>query len=192
MTERALAWVGAQGGFRALAVLSLVLAVAWAVYTATPAEELYRGRLPAPQAGFPAPDFELPTLDGGTARLSDLRGKGVILNFWATWCPPCRFEMPALQRVYQENQDRIVVVGLNLTASDDINAVRAFIQEMGLTFPIWLDVEGEVADMYNLVALPTTFFIDAQGTICEVVLGGPMAEALLRTRVERLEAGCSP
>ncbi len=186
-------WSDARPRFRLLAVLTLAAAVGWAWVTRTPAEQLYRGRLPAPLAGFPAPDITLPTLDSGEARLADLRGKGVILNFWATWCPPCRFEMPALQRVYEDYQGRVVVVGVNVTVAEaGVDTVRGFLQEMGITFPVWLDVKGEASDTYRVTSLPTTFFIDAQGTICEVVIGGPMAEALLRTRVERMEAGCSP
>ncbi len=178
--------------FRSFAGLALVAAVLWAWFTRTPAEVLYRGRLPAPLAGFPAPEITLPTLEGGQARLSDLSGTPVILNFWASWCPPCRLEMPALQRVHEEYRGRVVVVGVNMAQVDSIEQARTFLQDRGVTFPIWLDIRGEAAQTYQVVSLPTTFFIDAQGTICEVVVGGPMAEALLRTRVAQLEAGCSP
>ncbi len=178
--------------FRVVALLVLLADLGWAWYTRTPAEALYRGRPPAPMAGFPAPDLVLPTLDGGQARLGDLRGRPVILNFWASWCPPCRLEMPALQRVHEAYEGRIVVVGVHMTVADTVERARAFVQERGLTFPIWLDVQGRASETYNVVSLPTTFFIDARGTICEVVVGGPMAEALLRTRVAKLEAGCSP
>lgn len=186
-------WSDARTRFRLLAVLTLVAAVGWAWVTRTPAKQLYQGRVPAPLAGFPAPEIALTTLDGDEVRLTDLRGQSVILNFWATWCPPCRFEMPALQRVHEDYQGRVVVVGVNMTVAEaSIDAVRAFLQERGITFPVWLDMQGEASDIYRVTSLPTTFFIDAQGTICEVVIGGPMAEALLRTRVERMEAGCSP
>ncbi len=186
-------WTHSHTRFRLLAALGVLLAAAWVWLTRTPAEELYQGRLPAPLEGFPAPEIVLPTLDGGEARLSDLRGKSVILNFWATWCPPCRLEMPALQRVYDDYQGRVVVVGVNLIMSErSPEAVRAFLEEIGVSFPIWLDVQNQASDAYRVTSLPTTFFIDPQGTICEVVIGGPMAEALLRTRVQRLEEGCSP
>lgn len=178
--------------FRGLALLTLLGAVIWMFLTATPPEVLYAARAPAPQAGFPAPDLELPTRDGDMARLSALLGTPVVLNFWASWCPPCRLEMPALQRVAQAYAGRVVVVGVNAAAEDKREQAEAFLREREITFPIWWDETGEAMTRYRIMALPTTFFIDARGTICEVVVGGPMAEALLRTRIQNLEAGCSP
>ncbi len=172
--------------------LVLAAALLWVWYTATPAAKLYQGRPPAPMEGFPAPELQLVTLEGQPVRLSDLRGTPVILNFWTSWCPPCRLEMPALERVSKAYQGRVHIIGVNVTVLDDLAKARAFLQELGITFPIWLDETGAAMETYQVNALPTTFFIDARGMICEVVVGGPMAEALLRTRVQRLEAGCSP
>jgi len=145
------------------------------------------GGIPAPQAGFLAPDFTLNTLDGETVTLSDLRGQVILLNIWASWCPPCRAEMPAMQRVWEEYQARgVVVLAVNSTVQDTPADAQAFVTENGLTFPIPLDTSGEVTRLYRVSSLPTSFFIGADGVIREVVIGGPMAEALLRSRVEQL------
>ncbi|MER3468893.1 MAG: TlpA family protein disulfide reductase [Thermoflexus sp.] len=141
----------------------------------------------APRPGYRALAFTLPALDGGTVSLTQFRGRAVILNFWATWCPPCRAEMPALQRVYARYADRgLVVLGLNATASDDPAAVRAFQQRYGLTFPILLDESGTVNRTYGVAALPTTFFIGPDGQIREIVVGGPIREAALEARIRTL------
>jgi peroxiredoxin len=145
------------------------------------------GTVAAPQQGFLAPDFELPTTDGETIRLSDLRGQAVLVNLWATWCPPCRAEMPAIETVYNEYKDEgFIVLAVDMTYQDDLSAVPSFVNEHGLTFPILLDETGAVAQAYQLRSLPSSFFIDREGIIHEVVIGGPMAEALLRTRVEEI------
>ncbi len=173
--------------YRLIALLALALGAVWISLSAAPLGETTTGRLPAPRAGFAAPDFTLSTPDGETITLSDLRGHPVIVNLWASWCGPCRAEMPALQRVHETYQDAgLVLLAVNATHQDSIPAALAFAAEYGLTFPILLDVDGQVSQLYELRALPSTYFIRPDGLIEEVVLGGPMAEALLRTRVERL------
>ena len=146
------------------------------------------GTVPAPQVGFLAPDFELTTTAGDTVVLSDLRGQAAVLvNLWATWCPPCRAEMPAIEKIYNEYKDQgFVVLAIDMTYQDDASAVTPFVNEHGLTFPILLDKTGEIARAYQLRSLPSSFFIDRAGIIHEVIIGGPMAEALLRTRVEEI------
>ncbi|MDH5507321.1 MAG: TlpA family protein disulfide reductase [Anaerolineae bacterium] len=146
-----------------------------------------QGLIPAPQRGFLAPDFTLETTEGSTIRLSELRGKVVLVNLWASWCGPCRAEMPAMQRVYEQYKDHgLVILAVNATNQDSVGAAVGFAQEMGLNFPILLDMDGSVSNAYNLRALPSSFFIDRNGVIQEVVIGGPMAEALLLTRIQRL------
>lgn len=114
--------------------------------------------------GNPAPEFTLPTLDGETISLSDLRGQAVVLNFWASWCPPCRAEMPDLERLYQTYRtDNLVVIGVNLQESPV--TVRSFVEREGLGFPIVLDRDGSVTNLYRIIPLPTTFFIDPDGII---------------------------
>ncbi|HJW90377.1 MAG TPA: redoxin domain-containing protein [Anaerolineales bacterium] len=164
----------------------LLLGAAWIWASAVPAGS-QNGRLPAPQAGFQAPDFRLPTPSGETISLADLRGQPVLINLWASWCPPCREEMPAIQRVYQDYQSRgFVVLAVNATSQDSLPSALEFVSELGLTFPILLDTDGQVSALYRLRSLPTSFFVDGKGIIREVVIGGPMSEALLRIRVEQL------
>ena len=143
--------------------------------------------IPAPQAGFQAPDFTLTTTEGEEITLSKLRGKAVIVNIWASWCGPCRAEMPDLEDVYQEYKNKnFVLLAVNATNQDSAAAAISFADELGLTFPILLDPDGTVGRLYQVSALPSTFFIRPDGTIEEIVIGGPMAEALLLTRVETL------
>lgn len=141
----------------------------------------------APQTGFLAPEFELMTLADETIKLSDLRGQAVLVNLWATWCPPCRAEMQTIETVYNDYKDQgFTVLAVNMTYQDDLAAVRPFVEEQGLTFPILLDTTGLMGNAYQLRSLPSSYFIDRQGVIRQVVIGGPMAEALLRTRIEEI------
>jgi peroxiredoxin len=145
------------------------------------------GKTSAPQAGFAAPDFTLQTTDGEEYTLSELKGNAVLVNLWATWCPPCRAEMPAIEKMYQEYKDRgLVVLAVNMTYQDDLANVAPFIQDYGLTFPVLLEETGAVGAAYQLRSLPSSYFIDRAGIIREVVIGGPMSEALLRTRIEQI------
>jgi peroxiredoxin len=115
-------------------------------------------------------DFELQTLEGETVTLSGLRGQPVILNFWASWCPPCVGEMPYLQEIYEEWEGK----GLKLLAVNlDSNAAlaRNFLEKEGLTLPVLLDNLQNVAERYNINGIPTTFFIDKDGIIREKVVG---------------------
>jgi peroxiredoxin len=165
----------------------LILGFAWLLISADKSATSTAGLIPAPQAGFLAPDFELKTVEGETIRLSDLRGQAVLVNLWATWCPPCRAEMPAIEKVYNEyKDDGFIVLAVNMTTQDTPSDIAPFIREYSLTFPILLDETNSVGSAYQLRSLPSSFFIDREGIIQEVVIGGPMAEALLRTRVEAI------
>jgi len=139
----------------------------------------------APQEGFLAPDFTLQSITGETYTLSDLRGQAVVINLWATWCPPCRAEMPALQKMYAEYKDQgLVILAVNSTVQDTASAVPPFASEYSLTFPILLDDAGSVNNAYQVRSLPSSYFIDRKGIVRQVIIGGPMSEALLRTRIE--------
>lgn len=167
--------------------LSLLLGLAWIWASAVPAGATTAGEIPAPQAGFLAPDFELQTLDGQSVKLSDLRGQVVLVNVWASWCPPCRAEMPAIEHTYQAFRARgFVVLAVNPTDWDKLADVQSFVAKNSLTFPIPLDQDGAVTRLYQVTSLPTSFFIGRDGVIREVVIGGPMAEALLSSRVKKL------
>lgn len=142
------------------------------------------GELPQPGAagriGAPAPDFGWTTPEGDTRRLSDLRGHPVVMNFWATWCVPCREEMPALDRVAAAHPEATF---LELDLQEDGPTVRGFFDQFGLRrlVPL-LDRDGALARRYAVAALPTTFFVDAGGTIRHLAIGGPMS-------VDQVEAG---
>lgn len=126
-----------------------------------------------------APDFELIGLDGQPARLSDLRGKVVLLNFWATWCPPCKAEMPDLEALHRKYGDAraFVVVGVNF--EEDAAPVEAFIRERGLSFPVWLDTAGEAGAKLGVRGLPVSFIIDREGYIRDAWNGQIAPEAML-------------
>lgn len=125
---------------------------------------------PAPVIGAPAPDFELMDLQGETTSLTELRGGVVLLNFWATWCGPCRLEMPTLQDKYDEFREAdFTVLGVNFDESQE--DVRAFGEELGLTFPLLLDPGGRVQRLYNVRGYPSTVIVDAQGVIRVIHIG---------------------
>lgn len=168
-----------------------LLGLSWIYFSRVPAETT-GVQPPSPQVGFLAPDFTLELLNGGDITLSDLRGKVVLVNIWASWCPPCRKEMPAIEIVYEELKSQgFEVLALNTTYQDDEREAAAFIQNLGLTFPILLDRTGEVSGLYLLRALPTSYFIDREGVIRSVVVGGPMSETLIRTKILDLLKGTS-
>jgi len=144
----------------------------------------------APHTGFLAPEISLLDTNGKEITLSELRGRPVIVNFWATWCPPCRAEMPAMQRAFMDYEDEeVIILAINSTNQDALQAVKQFVDEFDITFPILLDSQGTAANTYQISSLPTTYFIGKDGIIREVVIGGPMAEALLRSRIDKMLEG---
>lgn len=141
---------------------------------------------PAPIAGHPAPEFTLKNVEGQTVSLSDFRGQPVIINFWATWCGPCRVEMPHLQAAYEAHQPNgLVVLGVNLTERDSPQAVPDFLAEFGLTFPVVLDESGQVAEMYRVFGQPASVFVTEDGVIHQV-FQGPVNEQFINDRVAEL------
>jgi cytochrome c biogenesis protein CcmG, thiol:disulfide interchange protein DsbE len=171
-------------------LLILAISAGWIALTAAVFPTTTNGLTPAPKEGFLAPNFTLSTPEGQVYTLSDLRGHSLLINFWATWCPPCQAEMPAMQRIYKQYQDQgFIILAVNATHQDNRAAVLDFNREYGLTFPILLDLDGAVSQQYLVHAFPSSYFVDPQGTISEVVIGGPMVEALLETRVESLLSG---
>ena len=139
-----------QSRRRILFIGILLLGAAWTFLSADKSSSSTAGLIPAPQKGFLAPDFTLETLNGETITLSDLHGQAVLVNFWATWCPPCRAEMPAFQEAYQDYEDQgFVIVAVNATLQDNPTDIAAFIAEYGLSFPVVLDLEGEANRLYQ-------------------------------------------
>ena len=169
-----------------LYILVLIAGASWVALSTVRSVSNADNNGPAPQVGFAAPDFTLKTSEGDTYVLSDLKGQAILVNLWATWCPPCRAEMPAIEKMYQEYKEQgFVVLAVNSTVQDNPFDIAPFLDEYNLTFPVLLDETGDVSRMYQVRSLPSSFFINRQGIITEVVVGGPMSEALLRTRIEK-------
>jgi cytochrome c biogenesis protein CcmG/thiol:disulfide interchange protein DsbE len=171
-----------------LMAVVLTLGAVWTFHSRIPPAATTGGAPPpSPREGFSAPDFTLDLLGNGQVKLSELRGKVVMVNLWASWCPPCRAEMPAIEKVYRANKDQgLEVLAVNSTVQDSEADAAAFVQNFGLTFPIPLDRTGAVSARYLLRALPSTYFIDRRGVIRSVVIGGPMSEAVIQSKIEDL------
>lgn len=175
--------------WKILMLVSLATGILWTVVSRVPsAVGAPLSSSPSPREGFLAPDFTLDTLDGKRVTLSELRGKVVVVNFWATWCLPCRAETPALEKSYaQYKESGVVILGVNLTNQDVVSEVESFVQEFKLTYPILLDREGSISNsLYQIRGLPTTFFINREGVIRTVLVGGPMSETFIRSKIEAL------
>ncbi len=139
-----------------------------------------------PVVGSMAPEFQLTDLDGKPQSLSAYRGQVVLLNFWATWCKPCTKEMPAMQAAYDELRDEgFIVIAIN--ELEDIERVRAHIREHGHTFPVWMDPDNQVANMYGVVGLPVSVFIDENGRVQEYVKGGLLTKDKIHQTVARMD-----
>ncbi len=135
-----------------------------------------------PALGFRAPDFELQDFNGQSVKLSALRGKPVLLNFWASWCPPCRKEMPDLQEFFTQYGEKIHVIGINW--NDHPTIVQEFLDQYGITYTNLLDTNGKIFVLYELTGLPTSFFIDEDGIIRGKWLGS-MSVADMITAFEK-------
>lgn len=134
-----------------------------------------------------APDFELIDLEGNSIKLSDYRGTPIFLNFWASWCGPCKAEMPFMEKVYSEkNNGSFEILAVNVTTSEkNIGNVEKFVAEYELTFPIPLDEKGSVSHQYDIIGYPTSFFIDSDGVIRSKA-HGPLTEEEMEKRINRL------
>ncbi|WP_419961371.1 redoxin domain-containing protein [Psychrobacillus sp. BM2] len=139
--------------------------------------------------GNTAPNFTLTTLEGEEVTLADYKGKKVVLNLWATWCGPCKAEMPHLQNYYEDmaEKENVEILAVNLTSSDvGLDKVKAFQEDYGLSFPIPLDEDGVVGDTYQAITIPTTYMIDTTGTIQNKIVG-PMDEQMLTDYISNLK-----
>ena len=145
--------------------IAAVVATACAAPPAAPSSTSSLARV-----GAPAPDLRLGALRGGTQDLVRERGKVVLLNFWATWCSPCRAEMPQLQRLADDLHDEPFTL-LTIDLQEDSHAIQAFRDELGLRVPMLIDEDGDVADRYGVRGLPATFLVDQRGDLREQRLG---------------------
>ncbi|MEK4839087.1 redoxin domain-containing protein [Bacillus sp. FSL L8-0152] len=141
------------------------------------------------EIGKSAPDFELTKLDETNVKLSDLKGKKVILNFWATWCGPCQQEMPDMEAFYKEHKENVEILAINYTPSEKgggAEKVSNFAKEKGITFPILLDKNIDVTTAYKVITIPTSYFIDTKGVIQDKFIG-PMTQKEMEKRVAKLK-----
>lgn len=136
-----------------------------------------------PTEGQIAPDFSYTLADGSVHKLSELRGKRVLLNFWATWCTPCREEMPEFQQTAKANGDSLVVLAVNRNEAPDV--IATFGNEVGVTFPLITNIAGDIGDRYGATSLPITYFINSDGTISSKQLGA-LSPTLLAKHLEDL------
>lgn len=161
----------------------LLLAMAGAIY--------YQQQQATGRAGFPAPNFTLKDVNGRSYRLADLRGQIVFLNIWATWCPPCRMEMPSMERLHRRLQGKDFIMLAVSEDEDGVTAVRPFIDQMGLTFPVLLDPEGVLPSRYGVTGYPETFVIDRDGSVIQHTIGPENweSEAAYRYFLKVIEPG---
>ncbi|HWS23935.1 MAG TPA: TlpA disulfide reductase family protein [Anaerolineales bacterium] len=176
---------------RKIAFLTVLFLLAvFIIFTRMPADQIGGGMIQSPREGFYPPNFSSELMAGGVLDQKTLEGKVIVLNFWASWCPPCKAEMPALQAASIEfaNQD-VVILGVNATSQDSLADATQFIKENGITFPILLDSNGQINADFQVNSLPTTFFIGQDGKIKQIIVGGPISETSLRTQIEALIGG---
>ncbi len=173
-----------------IALASVAVAWVWQQVqegTSFPFARAPAGRDAPSQAHPPAPDFVRETLDGRELALSDLRGRPVVMNFWASWCVPCRLEMPILEDAAKRYRGRVHFLGVNVL--DKPQQAKAFVRRLGITFPSVLDEEGALLARYRVVGLPTTVFVTRSGRIFETHAGpfvGPEGARRLENYLTRL------
>ncbi|KGP92962.1 cytochrome C biogenesis protein [Pontibacillus chungwhensis BH030062] len=135
-----------------------------------------------------APNFTVTTFEGKEVKLSDLKDKKVFLNFWATWCPPCRVEMPEMQRFYEEYGEEVEIMAVNVTSTEkSVKDVTSYVHNEEFTFPIYLDRERNAADQYRIPGFPTTYFIGTNGKIQSKAYIGAMDYDFMKKMKNKLE-----
>lgn len=165
----------------------LLLGSAWILESREPADSTAEaaGVAEAPAVGYLAPDFTLTTLNGQTFTLSEQRGRPVVVNFWATWCPPCRAEIPHFQDASVKYNGQVAIIGVD--DGETIAKVAPFANEMGITYPLPVDENSIVSSRYHVNSLPSTFFIDSEGVIQKIHIG-LINQAVLEDQIEQLLA----
>jgi thiol-disulfide isomerase/thioredoxin len=137
------------------------------------------------QQKMQAPDFSLQTMNGKTIELKKNNGKPTLINFWASWCPPCKVEMPHIQKAYEKYGDQVNFLMVNVTAMDEVTKVKKFLKDGNYSFPVLLDQTGEVSETYQAFGLPTTYIIDQNAVIVDHIVG-PMSEDQLTEIMEQI------
>ncbi|MFN2187739.1 MAG: TlpA family protein disulfide reductase [Candidatus Promineifilaceae bacterium] len=168
-----------------LIIIVLLAGTAWIAYSQVPPDQETpaKASTEAPIPGHRAPTFTLETTTEETVSLADFAGKPVVLNFWATWCPPCRAEIPHFQDTSLKYDGLAVILGID--QGEPLPIVADFAASFGVTYPLLLDSNSDVNRQYNVSALPTTIFIDADGVVSEVY-SGMINSAVLEDRIEKM------
>lgn len=175
-----------------ISIVVIIFSTAWVFYTSTKNQDQSSNIFSAPQKGFLAPDFSLSNLEDETIQLSNFKGHIVMVNVWASWCKPCQYEMPAMQKIHEKySESGLIILAVNNTYQDNYSDVVNFVAKNNLTYPILLDRTGEVSKLYQVQALPSTYFIDQNGMIEDIIIGGPMSEALIESKILELEDNVS-
>jgi len=175
-----------------ISIVVIIFSTAWVFYTSTKNQDQSSNIFSAPQKGFLAPDFSLSNLEDETIQLSNFKGHIVMVNVWASWCKPCQYEMPAMQKIHEKySESGLIILAVNNTYQDNYSDVVNFVAKNNLTYPILLDRTGEVSKLYQVQALPSTYFIDQNGMIDDIIIGGPMSEALIESKILELEDNVS-
>lgn len=165
-------------------VVCLALGSAWIIYSRESVAAIDVSSLPSgPLVGYVAPDFTSSTPQGVTLRLSELRGAPVVLNFWASWCGPCRVEMPDFQAAARRYGEAVQFMGVNQGESAEI--ITSFAAEMGVSYPLLRDESSQITDLYRVTALPSTFFIDSNGVVQDRVIG-IVSGGVLQAKIDAL------
>ncbi len=138
------------------------------------------------QEGSAALDFSLETWTGDALQLYNNNGKPTLINFWASWCPPCKKEMPHIQEAYEQYHDDLNFFMINLTFNDNLEAMNRYIEENEFTFPVLLDKTGDVTKEYEVMAIPTTYIVDANNVITHKVTG-PMTKGMLQSMLDEVK-----
>jgi len=171
---------------RLIAILGMILTTGLVITGCTTTSSSNSSSEPTPTAVTnAAPDFQLQNLDGQSITLSDFRGKPVVVNFWATWCGPCAFEMPFVQEIYDERSGEGLIV-LAINVGESASEVEQFMQNHDLSIPVLLDTDRAVSWQYNIRAFPTTFFIDKDGIIQDKVIGAFPTKKALESRLSEI------
>lgn len=153
---------------------------------------MVEGQAARPEVGDSAPAINLDRLGGGQTSLGSLRGRPVLVNFWASWCVPCRQEMPELAAAWQARRTSgLEVLAVNLTDQERLKDVEAFVVEFALPFPVLLDKRGRVRERYGLAALPTTYFVDSLGVV-RGVHAGPLSRPALEKGLALILPSAAP
>jgi len=163
------------------------------IYTQTQKESITEETIPVLtqtgiKEGQSAPDFELKTQDGKSIKLSDYRGQKVLLNFWASWCPPCKKEIPDLNEFYSEHKmEKITILSVNMTYSEkNKQTIQAFQDMYKIRYPVVLDQTGTIAGLYKIITIPTSYFIDSNGIIQKRIIG-PLQKETIKNLMDSID-----